>query len=76
MYNIQYYALVMNILILLFGGWNSFFPKFNLWDFMTGYFNWSVFVPLSTNKQANGVFSASSFQWYTWDAKLILSKTR
>ncbi|KIM45114.1 hypothetical protein M413DRAFT_330983 [Hebeloma cylindrosporum] len=41
---ITYYAIVMNILILFFAGWNSFFPKFNWWDFMTAYFN-SFFFP-------------------------------
>jgi amino acid transporter len=51
----------MNILVLLFAGWNSFFPKFNLWDFMTGYFNSSVVIPQSTCKQANEVFLSFFF---------------
>lgn len=50
----------MNILILLFAGWNSFFPKFNVRDFMTGYFN-SLVMPQSTYKQANGVFLSFFF---------------
>ncbi|KAF9474574.1 hypothetical protein BDN70DRAFT_884659 [Pholiota conissans] len=36
---LTYYALVMNILILLFNGWDSFLPTFDLSLFISKYFN-------------------------------------
>lgn len=36
----QYYGLVMNILILVFSGWNSFVPAFKPSLFLSNYLNW------------------------------------
>ncbi|PPQ89499.1 hypothetical protein CVT25_012171 [Psilocybe cyanescens] len=40
---ITYYALSMNIFILLFSGWNSFFPSFNLSSFASNYLNCLIY---------------------------------
>ncbi|KAF9445904.1 hypothetical protein P691DRAFT_777232, partial [Macrolepiota fuliginosa MF-IS2] len=40
---LTYYALVMNILILLFSGWTSFFGKFDLSSFLSNYLNCLIF---------------------------------
>ncbi|KDR75338.1 hypothetical protein GALMADRAFT_249379 [Galerina marginata CBS 339.88] len=42
---LTYYALAMNILVLIFSGWNSFFPTFDLSLFTSNYFN-CIFYPL------------------------------
>jgi amino acid transporter len=41
----QYYALVMNVLILLFSGWTSFVGGFNASSFLSNYLNWFVLFP-------------------------------
>ncbi|PPQ92209.1 hypothetical protein CVT25_008983, partial [Psilocybe cyanescens] len=40
---IIYYALVMNVLILIFSGWNSFTPTFNFSSFASNYLNCIIF---------------------------------
>ncbi|KAJ3565910.1 hypothetical protein NP233_g7342 [Leucocoprinus birnbaumii] len=39
---LTYYALVMNVLIILFSGWTSFAGGFNASSFLSNYLNWFV----------------------------------
>ncbi|KJA27673.1 hypothetical protein HYPSUDRAFT_1095045 [Hypholoma sublateritium FD-334 SS-4] len=43
---LTYYALIMNILILVFSGWDAFSPAFDLSRFVSNYFN-CLFYPIA-----------------------------